>query len=134
MSDPLAECLRRFTPDAAGLARDALLFRAGRASARPGRGWVALAGALALSQALTLALLWPRSTPPAGRGGREPVSGALVEQLPPDPPADGAELGSLWRRLLEDEGDLPAPAVGDALVPDGPPLRAFAGPSTSLPD
>ena len=46
MSEPLAERLSRFTPDGSGLDRDALLFAAGRASARPNRRWVALAAAL----------------------------------------------------------------------------------------
>ncbi len=79
MSEPLAERLSRFTPDAGKLDRDALLFAAGRASARPGRRWMALTGALAASQLLTLLFLWPR-TPHQGAdaarwGGREWVVG-----------------------------------------------------------
>jgi hypothetical protein len=63
MSEPLAEHLSRFTPDPTGLDRDALLFAAGRASARANRKWQALVGTLALSQVLTLVLLWPRTPP-----------------------------------------------------------------------
>ena len=40
MSEPILERLSRFTPDAGGLDRDALLFAAGRESARPNRGWM----------------------------------------------------------------------------------------------
>ena len=52
MSEPFLERLSRFTPDAGGLDRDALLFAAGRGSARPNRGWMALATLLASTQAL----------------------------------------------------------------------------------
>ena len=64
--------LSRFTPDPGGLDRDALLYAAGRASARPSRAWPALAAALAVTQVLTLALLRPRPAPPAVQpaGGR----------------------------------------------------------------
>jgi hypothetical protein len=64
MSEPLLERLSRFTPDAGGLDRDALLFAAGRDSARPNRGWMTLAAVLTTTQALSLVLLWPHSTPP----------------------------------------------------------------------
>jgi hypothetical protein len=54
--DPLIRQLSRFTPDGSGLDRDALLFAAGRAAARPSRRWQVLAGALAASQLVTLGL------------------------------------------------------------------------------
>ena len=82
MSEPLAERLSRFTPDAGKLDRDALLFAAGRASARPGRRWMALAGALAASQLLTLLFLWPR-TPLRGLTSRSPSSAPPVAVEPP---------------------------------------------------
>ena len=66
MSEEFLERLSRFTPDAGGLDRDALLFAAGRASARPNRGWITLAALLANTQILSLVLLWPRPTPPEG--------------------------------------------------------------------
>ena len=66
MSEPSLERLSRFTPDAGGLDRDALLFAAGRSSARPNRGWMALASLLTGTQALSLVLLWPRPTLPTG--------------------------------------------------------------------
>ena len=64
MSEPFLERLSRFTPDAGGLDRDALLFAAGRNSVRPNRGWKTVASLLAATQALSLVLLWPRPNPP----------------------------------------------------------------------
>jgi hypothetical protein len=58
--DPLAQKLARFTPDATGLDRDALIFAAGRASVRPRRHWPMLTGLLALTQSLTLVLYFMR--------------------------------------------------------------------------
>ena len=49
MSEPSLERLSRFTPDAGSLDRDALLFAAGRSSARPNRGWMTLASLLAVA-------------------------------------------------------------------------------------
>ena len=63
MSEPFLERLSRFTPDAGGLNRDELLYAAGRDSARPNRGWKALASALAATQALSLVLLLPQRAP-----------------------------------------------------------------------
>ena len=63
MSEPILERLSRFTPDAGRLDRDALLFAAGRDSARPSRGWMALATLLASTQSLSLLLLWPQPRP-----------------------------------------------------------------------
>ena len=50
MSESFTERLSRFTPDGAGLDRDALLFAAGKASARPNRRWRILCSALATSR------------------------------------------------------------------------------------
>ena len=47
MSEPFLERLSKFTADAGGLNRDALLFAAGRSSARPNRVWKVLATMLA---------------------------------------------------------------------------------------
>jgi hypothetical protein len=122
MSEPLAERLGRLTPDAGGLDRDALLFAAGRASVRPGRRWKALASVLAASQLLTLLLLWPRTpatTPFVSPGPSVAVE--PVQLVPPDP----SSWWSLRERAFASEGDLPAPAVEDSLLPAGPPLLAF---------
>jgi hypothetical protein len=128
MSESFPERLSRFTPDAAGLDRDALLFAAGRASARPSRPWMALAGALAVSQVLTAVLLWPQPAPP----GVVPV--AATRFVAPTP-SGGPVSPGLWmmrRQVLEAEGDLPALPAAEELVPADPPLHVFADPPAAL--
>jgi hypothetical protein len=120
MSDPLTDRLARFTP--AGLDRDALLFSAGRASARPDRRWQAIAGLLAVAQVLTLAWLF-RPVPAPAPHTAAPAK-APADFLPSPRPAGGSEdPPSLIRRWPR--ADEPAPAVTADLVPDAPPLRAF---------
>jgi hypothetical protein len=127
MSEPHVERLSRFTPDRGALDRDALLFAAGRASARPNRGWIALSTALAVSQAATL-LLWlspARVVPVAPSPGTTPV---IVETKPQA--AEETNPSTLWaleRRLLDSDSLPPVLAAVDRLAPDGPPLRAFPG-------
>jgi hypothetical protein len=127
MSEPFLERLSRFTPDAGSVDRDALLFNTGRASARPNRGWIALAAALAASQALSLVVLWPHATPPS--------AGSLVQvaHAPPmasEPPilADSGLL--LARQTLELEPQ-DRPETG-TFVDSGPPLRAYGSPPPSI--
>ena len=124
MPEPFLERLSRFTPDGAGLDRDALLFNAGRASVRPQRGWMLTAAALAACQLLTLALLWPRSAPPAGLHEDNARAPRYVEAHPAAP--DPAELGALNRRMADSkDGDLPPSESVEDLVPSDPPLHAF---------
>lgn len=126
MSEPLAERLSRFTPDAAGLDRDALLFTAGRASVRPNRRWQALAAALAASQLLTLVCLWPR-TPPS------PTEIPFIASEPfrdhPAPVAvsdsDPSELRALRQQMMETDLDYTPPTSDEPMAPPEPPLRAF---------
>jgi hypothetical protein len=124
MSEPFLDRLSKFTPDAGGLNRDALLFAAGRASARPNRGWIALATALAGSQALSLALLWPRPTPSEAS---LPVS---LAQLAAPSTAEMAPVSALpdprvWsvRHSLSEIETEDRP-VDQPLLETGPPLRA----------
>jgi hypothetical protein len=134
MPESLAEHLSRFTPDGTGLDRDGLLIAAGRASARPNSAWVALTGTLAACQLLTLVFLWPVPTPPSGTRALAPPAQGSVE-WPAPPRADAAELYALNRRLLQSEsGDLPPPVTVDSIVPDDPPLYAFAGRSLAVLD
>jgi hypothetical protein len=127
MSEPFLERLTGFTPDAGRLDRDALLFAAGRSSARPNRGWMTLASLLAGTQALSLALLWPHSSPSVGKSTVS-IAGVPAPSAAPGPPAAGASADpGLWsarRGLLEsDSNDRPA---GDMTFIDSePPLRAF---------
>ena len=134
MSEPFLERLSRFTPDAGGLDRDALLFAAGRSSARPNRGWMTLASLLAGTQALSLVLLWPHPSPPAGRS-TVPVAGVPAPSAAPEPPASEASADpGLWSArhgLLESETD-DRPAGDVTFIDSGPPLRAFPPPPSLL--
>jgi hypothetical protein len=136
MSEPLAEHLSRFTPDATGLDRDALVFAAGRVSARPSRLWQCLVGALTLSQVLTLVWLWPQtpSSSPA------PPSASVVASKPVHVEATGVPASkpdpSEWRVLRQHMFELDAnepmtPSDGPMVSPD-PPLHAFGSPPPSL--
>src|SRR5437764_15363134 len=99
---PFAERLSRFTPDATGLDRDGLLFAAGRASARPNRRWIALAGALAACQLLTLTLLWLRPAGPKDALVTAPAVPEAAASSSPRP-ADPSELWALNRRALQSD-------------------------------
>jgi hypothetical protein len=128
MSEPLLERLSRFTPDAGGLNRDALLFAAGRNSARPNRRWMSLAGLMACTQVLTLVVLWPPPTRPGSRVAvRQVTPPAQTVVFEPQATEAVTSLGvwSARQSLLELETeDRPAETV--TLVESEPPLRAFA--------
>lgn len=131
--DPTLDKLTRFTPAAGSLDRDELLFRAGRASARPNRGWKAATAGLAASQAVMLAV-WVAGPPQRSAPATEPVRAATRESKPvpvPQPPAPppvspGAEPSS-YLVLSRDWGGepptRPAPA-GPATGQGEPPLTA----------
>jgi hypothetical protein len=135
MSEPILDRLSKFTPDAGALDRDALLFAAGRASARPNRGWITLAAVLAGAQVLSLVFLWPQPsfTPPG--------SGTVVVHPTHSLPANG-ETGYLEDAKGPDtwmaRHDLSIPASEErsavvvTLTPQDPPLRAFAPPPSFL--
>ena len=134
MSEPILERLSRFTPDAGRLDRDALLFAAGRESARPNRGWMTLASLLAGTQALSLALLWPHSSPPVEKSTVS-IVGVPAPSAAPELPANGASAdpGLWWARrgLLEsDSHDRPAGEM--TFIDSEPPLRAFRPPPSLL--
>jgi hypothetical protein len=117
--DPATDRLSRFTPTAAGLDRDAILFAAGRRSARMSWLWPAAAVVLAISQAATLVILWPRSpevivTPPTPAA----VHPASELVLPPASPSPDVLSASSRPEDLQKE---PAPASGE-YVSSGPTL------------
>ena len=134
MAEPSLERLSRFTPDAGRLDRDALLFAAGRSSARPNRGWMTLAALLVGTQSLSLALLWPHPTPPPG-GLTLPVARVPAPPAALEPPASKALVNpGLWsarHRLRESEAE-DRPAGDFTLIESGPPLRAFPRPPSLL--
>ena len=121
--DPFAERLARFTPEAGGLDTAAILFLAGRASVRARRLWPALAGMLALSQALTLAVLFSRSpneTAPLTPARRTLHDDILVPESP-EPP-----LGSVrWLPRVEYDSHRPAATLENIVQPD-PPIDVLA--------
>jgi len=127
MSEPFLERLSRFTPNAGSVDRDALLFATGRASARPNRGWIALAGALAATQVLSLALMWPHSTLP---GAGSPVQVANTVPVTTDLPTL-PDAGSLLARYRLESEPEDQPDTG-TFVESGPPLRAYGSPPQSI--
>jgi len=132
MSEPFIERLSRFTPDAGGLDRDTLLYAAGRASARTNRAWIALAAVLAVTQPLSLILLWPRPAPPAVH--REvPMASNISPLSAQEPRSESPGLWSIRHHLLDAErqDDLVPPGAA-TFVENGPPLRAFGPPPASI--
>jgi hypothetical protein len=127
MSEPFLERMSRFTPDAGSVNRDALLFATGRASARPNRGWIALAGALAATQALSLVMLWPQHSP---LSPGSPVQVANTVPVAAEPPALPDPSSLLARHRLESEPE-DRPDTG-TFVESGPPLRAYGSPPPSI--
>ena len=135
MSEPFLERLSRFTPDSGSLERDALLFAAGRRSARANRGWIALAAVLAASQVLTLVLLWP-SPAPYPTGGLTPRRPPPADAAPEPPAADTPASPDIWS-VRHGLGELEAtdrtpPGTGVTIPDGGPPLRAFGPPPQSI--
>ncbi len=134
MSEPILERLSRFTPDAGRLDRDTLLFAAGRDSARPNRGWMTLASLLAGTQALSLALLWPHSSPSVEKSTVS-IAGVPAPSAAPEPPATGASADpGLWSArhgLLRPEA-VDHPAGDVTFIESEPPLRAFPPPPSLL--
>ncbi|HEV2949436.1 MAG TPA: hypothetical protein VGX70_18820 [Gemmataceae bacterium] len=134
MREPIIESLSRFTPDGSGLDHDAILFAAGRASARPNLGWMALTGSLAACQLVTLALLWPRPTPVVNSNGTliadTEIKQALMDDTKQISPA-WTDTTEIWTRnrqmLMTSDTELPPPvASAGPMIPSDPPLRAFS--------
>jgi hypothetical protein len=123
MSEPI-ERLSRFTP-ASSIDRDALLFAAGRAAARPNRRWHALCAALATTQLLMLGLVfWPRADvmQPDRSLPLVPVVKIVPRESPERPPP------SLWQQralAIASDGELPAAAPVANPMTSKRPLRAF---------
>jgi hypothetical protein len=110
-NDPLIGKLTQFNPATGSMDRDAMLFAAGRASAPRPRGWQALAGTLACSQAVMLAAwltLSGAEIQPAQPGTKFaeappvlPVAQSSVRSLAID------SYGNMMRQVAE--GTLPSP-------------------------
>ena len=120
----MTDRLSRFTPNAPGLDRDAILFAAGKRAGRGSWAWKVVAGLLAVSQAVTLVALWPREVP------------AVTPVTPPPvvvPPADRAlpapsPSGDVWTvRSSPDVIQAPPSAPAGEFVSSGPPLTIGSG-------
>ena len=133
MSEPFLERLSRFTPDAGRLDRDALLFAAGRSSARPNRGWIWLSAVLASTQVFALALLSPRSAGIAP-GQHESV---VQSSAPPKAVHDAKSLVSASSHIWSVRHEMNETPLDDrmgeslALVESEPILHAFGLPRSS---
>ena len=118
--DPLTDALARFTP-AAGLDRDELLFRAGRASNRTGRLWRGAAVLLLATNATTLAF-WLSS--PAQPGVVVETRPAPIPEHPVEPaPTEPETMPPSWIVTARRTGELPPPPPGtDAPLIESKPL------------
>jgi hypothetical protein len=126
MSETFFERVSQFTPSAAGLDRDALLFAAGRASARPNRALIALATVLTSTQVLLFVFLWARPTAPTDRSFVAVVARPSAPvTVDPEFSRPGAGPGT-WptRRGLLDPEIANPPDDTVSLIDSGPPLRA----------
>jgi hypothetical protein len=118
----MTDRLIAFTPDPGGLDRDAILFAAGRQSARGSQWWRALAGVLAVTQAVTLFVLWPTPQSLVESVCTPPVVAPVPAPDPPPPPsADvwtaGSPLDVVHADRTHDTGEY---------VSAGPPLTAWS--------
>jgi hypothetical protein len=140
MSEPIADRLKRFTPDATGLDRDALLFAAGSASVRRRRWWPALCGVLAASQVFTLALLyWPQPAKLPASQLAAPAANApgtpAPDTSPPGAVASAAEEQTglqLREQALAREGNLPSGGFVEQSIASEQPLTALSRPESLL--
>ena len=137
MSEPFLERLSRFTPHAGGLDRDALLFAAGRGSARPNRGWITSTVLLTSTQILSLLLLLPRPTRPEARlSVAEVVAPVSVPPAKHEPSTSETSARSgVWsirHRLQESLTDNRPDDDPITLIDSGPPLKVFGPTPPSL--
>jgi hypothetical protein len=125
VSEPFIERLSRFHPDGSNLDRNALLYRAGQASARRNRLWPWAAALLAVSQLVVLGALWPR--PARQVAALRSIPDFVDTSLPIRSP-EPSELWVLSRQLLQSPtGDF-APPVSVEMTDADSPLRASALP------
>jgi hypothetical protein len=118
--DPVTDRLARFTPNASGLDRDALLFAAGQRSARGSRLWPVAAALLAVSQVVTLVVLWPSEPTKSPVVVPDPANSPSPEPITPAAPSSS----DVWSvRSNPDVLTSPPPATGE-FVTTGPPLTA----------
>jgi hypothetical protein len=86
----MTDRLSRFTPNAPGLDRDAILFAAGRRSARGAWAWKVATALLIVTQVATLVALWPKEPAVVNPVVAPPAPVPAPAPLPPpaSPPPD----------------------------------------------
>ena len=142
--DPVIRKLAGFTPAADGIDRDEWLFRAGRASVRPPRGWKCACGVLFATQATTLGLWFARpaevvTVPVAVAPVQSPAPPAPEEPPPPTPLPDASpEAPDRWSyialvRGFDATGDMPFPSASQE-DRHRPPAAITAGSRPTLTD
>jgi hypothetical protein len=127
--------LSSFTPRVEGIDRDAILFAAGRQSARSSWKWKIATSLLATTQAATLAL-WLNPVPTFDRTGQTaPTPSQFVENSSPTPspsiaPNSKADPNSfLVLHRLAEEGEWPRPETIEAVKSETP-LTMHSSPET----
>ena len=122
----MTDRLSRFTPNAPGLDRDAILFAAGRRSARGSWLWKALASLFATTQVVTLLVLWPQPQPAGTFVGPPP---AVAPVAPPAPPAPAESSGpDVWTAGSRPDVLQSPPALSTVqYVEPDPPLTVRSG-------
>ena len=118
-NDDLSRALRQLTPKANSPDAVDVAFRAGRASAGTGRVWKSVAGLLAASQLLTLALWLPGGPANDPSPSRVPIARDASAPEKPRPPRESYTYAALRGR----ESELP-PGAGPAAVTASEPLTA----------
>jgi hypothetical protein len=124
--DPLISQLSKFTPDGS-LDRDALLFAAGKASARSNWRWKMLAGALAATQLVILGfILLPTVTPPTTQNSVLPNNVQSAKVADPKESFHGfSGILALHEFLLAEDGSLPHFEFNEPMVPEEVPSRSI---------
>jgi hypothetical protein len=118
--DPVTDRLARFTPNASGLDRDALLFAAGQRSVRGSRLWPIATVVLLMSQVITLVALWPSEPVKTPVVAPVPANISSPESVTPATPPSS----DVWTaRSNPDVLASPPPTSGE-FVTTGPPLTA----------
>ena len=118
--------LAGFSPSAPAIDRDEVMFRAGRASARVGRGWKAAVALMVVAQVVgwTVWLTEPASAP------KESAAPTTIAPVPPVEvaPADPTDPASYRALVVQWSGENP-PAIPVSASPNSarPPLSVSAG-------
>jgi hypothetical protein len=118
--DPVTDRLARFTPNASGLDRDALLFAAGQRSARGSRFWPIAAALLAVSQVVTLIALWPSEPAKSPVVAPVPANSPPLEPVGPTTPPSA----DVWTARSDPDLLSSPPTTTGEFVTTGPPLTA----------